>query len=76
MFNYNGKQNVKLKKGFISFKNYSRQIPVPFKIDADFECILKNVNGEIINDDISSTRKYQDNVPCSFPYKIVCVYNK
>ena len=28
----NGKQNVKLEKGFISFKNYSRQIPVPFKI--------------------------------------------
>ena len=39
----NGKQNVKLKKGFISFKNYSRRIPVPFKIYADFECILKNV---------------------------------
>ena len=29
----NGKQNVKLEEGFISFKNYSRQIPVPFKID-------------------------------------------
>ena len=28
----NGKQNVKLEEGFISFKNYSRQIPVPFKI--------------------------------------------
>ena len=44
----NGKQNVKLQIGFISFKNYSRQIPVPFKIYADFECILKNVdNGRI-----------------------------
>ena len=28
----NGKQNVKLEKGFIKFNNYSRQIPVPFKI--------------------------------------------
>ena len=28
----NGKQNVKLEEGFISFKNYSRQIPIPFKI--------------------------------------------
>ena len=37
----NDKQNVKLEKGFISFKNYSIQIPVPFKIYADFECILK-----------------------------------
>ena len=34
----NGKQNFKLEKGFISFKNYSKQIPV--QIYADFECIL------------------------------------
>ena len=27
----NGKQTVKLESGFISFKNYSKQIPVPFK---------------------------------------------
>ena len=37
----NGAQNVKLEKGFISFRSYSKQIPVPFKIYADFECILK-----------------------------------
>ena len=36
----NGKQNVKLGKGSISFKNYPRQLPAPFKIYADFECIL------------------------------------
>ena len=35
----NGKQNVKLESGFTTFKNYSRQISVPFKIYADFECI-------------------------------------
>ena len=28
----NGKQSVKLKKGAIKFKNYFKQIPVPFKI--------------------------------------------
>ena len=33
----NGKQNVKLEEGFISFKNHSRQIHVPLKIYADFE---------------------------------------
>ena len=38
----NGRQNVKLEEGVISFKNYFRQIPVPFKIHPDFECILKN----------------------------------
>ena len=44
----NGKQNVKLQIGFISFKSYSRQIPVPFKVYADFECILKNVDNDTI----------------------------
>ena len=39
----NGKQTVKLKSGFIQFKNYSRQIPPSFKIYADFEGILKSV---------------------------------
>ena len=34
-----GKQNVMLERGFIRFKNYSRQINVPFKIYDDFECI-------------------------------------
>ena len=72
----NGKQNVKLEKGFISFKNYSRQIPVPFKIYAYFECILKNVDTDVINNDISYTKKYQDHIPCSFSYKVVCVDNK
>ena len=32
----NGKQCVKLSKGFTEFKNYSRQIPMPFEIYADF----------------------------------------
>ena len=37
----NGKQNIKLGNGSISFKNYSKQLPpVPFKIYADFECIF------------------------------------
>ena len=72
----NGKQNVKLEKGFMSFKNCFRQIPVPFKIYADFECILKNLDSGTINNDISYTRKYQNHIPCSFAYKVVCVDNK
>ena len=39
----NFKQTVKLKSDFIEFKNYSRQIPAPFKIDAYFKCILESV---------------------------------
>ena len=72
----NGKQNVKVEKEFISFKNYSRQIPVPFKIYADFQCILKNLDNGTINNDISYTRKYQNHIPCRFAYKVVCVDNK
>ena len=39
----NGKQSVKLEKGTIQFENYSKQIPVPFTIYADFECNLSSV---------------------------------
>ena len=68
----NGKQSVKLESGFISFKNYSKQVPVPFKIYADFKCILTKVNGEIeCSSNSSYTRKYQEHIPCSFAYKVV-----
>ena len=72
----NGKQSVKLKSGWIKFKNYSRQIPVPFKSYADFECISKKVESDIFDDNGSYTRKYQDHIPCSFAYKVVCIDNK
>ena len=39
----NGAQSVRLEKGTSGFKNYFKQIPVPFKIYADFECKLKSV---------------------------------
>ena len=71
----NGKQTVKLKSGFIEFKNYSRQIPAPFKIYADFECILKSVKSNK-NTIGSYTEKYEDRIPYSFAYKLVCVDNK
>ena len=74
----NGKQSVKLNKGFISFKNYSRQIPVPFKIYADFACILKEtkVSEEIIDKNSSYTKKYQNHIPCGFGYKFICIDNR
>ena len=71
----NGCQNVKLEKGFIEFKNFNRQIPVCFKIYADFECLLKGVDCGANNDCFSYTSEYQDHVPCSFAYKLVCVDN-
>ena len=39
----NSKQSVKLEKGIITFENYFKQIPVPFKIYTHFECNLKSI---------------------------------
>ena len=66
------KKTVNLKSGFIEFKNCSRQVPAPFKICADFECILKIVQ----SNENSFTEKYQDHIPCHFSYKLVYVDNK
>ena len=72
----NGCQGLKLGKGFIEFKNFNRQIPVPFKIYADFECLLKEVDSGVHNDCFSYTSKYQDHIPYSFAYKVVCIDDK
>ena len=51
-----------LKKGIIEFENYFKQIPVPFKVYADFECNLRSVECY----EGFCTKKYQDHIPCSF----------
>ena len=56
----NGKQSVKLEKGIIKFENYFKQIPVSFKINADFDCNLRCVE----NQEGSYTKRYQDHIPC------------
>ena len=68
-FRINGKQSVKLEEGIIESENYCRQIPVPFKIHADFECKLRGVESYVG----AYIKNYQDHVPCSFGYKVVCV---
>ena len=73
----NDKQNVKLGKGSISFKNYSKQLLVSFKIYADFECILRPTSSKKVSDKNGSyTENYQKCIPSSFAYKVVCVDNK
>ena len=74
----NGKQNVRLKSGKTSSKNFHKQTSVPFKIYADFESILKKVKSDISESDSNSsyTKKFQDHIPCSFAYKVDCVDNK
>ena len=68
----NGKQTVKLEKGITEFENYSKQIPVPFKIYANFESNLRVIESY----EGSYTNKYQDHVPCSFAYKFICINDR
>ena len=49
-----------------------KQLLVPFKIYADFECNLKDV--EVYEGPY--TEKNHDQVHCSFAYKIVCIDNR
>ena len=65
----NGKQSVKLEKRIIKFENYFKQIPIPIKIYADFECTLRSVECY----EGSYTKKYEDHIPYSFAYKVVCI---
>ena len=65
-------QGVRLKCSSIKFK----QLAVPFKIYADFECNMKGVKGSDENNNTSYTEKYQDHIPCSFADKFVCVNDK
>ena len=54
------------------FENHLKQMPVPFKIYANFECNLKCVKCN----EGSYIEKYQDHIPCSFAYKVVCIDNR
>ena len=65
----NGAQSARLEKGTIEFKNYFKQIPVSFKIYANCECNLKNVESY----EGFYSKEYQDHVPCSFAYRLICV---
>ena len=68
----NGALSVRLGKEAIGFKNYFKQVPVPFNIYADFECNLKTAESY----EGSYSRKNQDHILCSFAYKLVCVDDK
>ena len=72
----NGEQRVKLDSGYVEFKNYSNKMRVPFKIYADFECILKKCDNVVGSCDSSWSVKESNHVPCGFGYKIVCVDDK
>ena len=68
----NGQQSINSEKGTIEFTNYSKQLPVPFKIYADFECNFRNFECY----EGTYTKRYHEHVPCSYAYKVVCIDDK
>ena len=65
-------QSVDAEEGIIKFENYSKQLPVPFRFYADFECNLQYT--EIYEG--SCTKKCHDHVPSSYAFKVVCIDNR
>ena len=68
----NGTQSVRLEKETTEFKKYFKQLPVPFKVYADFQSNLKSVESY----EGSYLKKYQDHIPHSFACKLVYVDDK
>ena len=68
----NDTQAFKYETGIIKFKNYEKQIPIPFKIYADTECLLKRIN----IDEGNYTKLYQKHFPNSTAAKLVCIDNR
>ena len=68
----NDTQAVKYETGTIKFSNFNKQKPIPFKIYADSECLLKRIN---INKG-GYTKLYQKHIPNSIGAKLVCIDNR
>ena len=66
----NGEQRVKLEAGHVEFKNYSNKMRVPFKIYADFECILKKCDASAGSYDSTWSVKECEHIPCGFGTKL------
>ena len=57
--------------GLIKFKNYPKQLAMPFKIYADFESVLEGFQRYNRDSNTSCTKKYHEHIP--FTYKVVCI---
>ena len=68
----NGTQAVNYESETIKFKNYENQVPIPFKIYAHTEYVLKRTNSY----EDPHTIKYQEHYPNSIRAKLVCIGNR
>ena len=58
------------------FKDYHKQLKVPFAIYADFESLTTKIDSAQPNHEKSSTEKYQYHQPCGFSYIVVSNHEK
>ena len=74
----NGCQAIKMPqkgKNIVEFRNYHKQMPLPFVIYADFEAITEKVDSCQPCGNTSYTNKYQKYTLCSYGCKVVCCYD-
>ena len=67
----NETQTVKYETGTIKFRNFDKQIPIPFKIYADIECLLKRINVNLGK----HNKIYEKHIPNSIGTKLVFIDN-
>ena len=58
------------KNTMLGFKNYHKQLPIPFVVYADFECFTKPMNTCSPNPEKSYTYNYQKHEPSGFCFYI------
>ena len=77
-----GPQSIELpseENASLYFKDYHKQLKVPFAIYADFESLTAKIDSVQPSPEKSSTEKYQHHQPCGFSYIIVSqvdIYSK
>ena len=81
----NGAHAINMPKqgeNILKFNNFYKQLPVPFVIYADFEAIMKKVQGCEQSEEMkkdkdmrSYTEAYQTHEDCGNGYKVVCCYD-
>ena len=55
----------------VKFRNFQKQLRMPFVIYADFECYTEKISGPLNNPDRSNTTAYQHHKPSGFSYMVV-----
>ena len=77
----NGTQAIEMpkpSKSTLGFRSFQKQLPLPFVIYADLECITKKIQKCEPSEDKDSssyTEAYQNHEDCGFAYKVVCCYD-